>query len=91
MGWLDQRAWGTTMALAALNTTAPPHPLLARAEAELAQLRPRRPTPGREPALRAVVAADWGKPRALLGGAATATFDGAGTIGAGRYCHFDRK
>ena len=61
MGWLDQRAWGTTMALKALNSTIPPHPLLASAEAELADLQPKRPVVSAEPSLKMVPTADWAK------------------------------
>lgn len=62
VGWLDQRAWGTTMALKALNSTTPPHPLLALAEAELAKLQPKLPMVSVETSLQLVPAGDWAKP-----------------------------
>lgn len=62
MGWLDQRAWGISIALRALNSTTPPHPLLASAEAELAKLQPKLPMVSAEPSLKIVANADWSKP-----------------------------
>ena len=90
VGWLDQRAWGTTMALNALNTTAPPHPLLAMAEAALAPLSARAPIPAEDASLKPVPKQAWAEPVKVLGrcGAlphrrcwdATLTFDDAGAV-----------
>ena len=80
VGWLDQRAWGTTMALNALNTTEPPHPLLAMAEAALAPLSARAPIPAEDASLKPVPKPAWAQPVKVLGGAATLTFDDAGAV-----------
>ena len=80
VGWLDQRAWGTTMELAALKQSVPPHPLLQRCEEELAALHPAVPAPAGDSALAAVPAEDWTQSISMLAGAATATFDAAGAM-----------
>ena len=80
VGWLDQRAWGTTMALKALNQTTPPHPLLVTAQVELAKLQAKRPVPSASSSLKPVGSADWAKPVTMIGGSATVSFSDAGAI-----------
>lgn len=77
VGWLDQRSWGTTLALEALNQSKAPHPLLALATAELEALTPRRPN---HEGLQSVPEEHWSKTLTVCAGSATVAFDGSGAI-----------
>ena len=79
VGWLDQRAWSVSLALRALNQTAPPHPLLPMATAELAALTPHHPGSAAA-AMTAVPRSGWLTPLTVCAGGATVAFDISGAI-----------
>lgn len=83
VGWLDQRAWGTTLAVEALHreSTLPQHPLLALATAELEALIPQRPQPADgQHGMQVVPKDQWDNALVVCDGAADVAFDGSGAI-----------
>jgi hypothetical protein len=73
ISWLDQRAWGVEMALAALPES---HPLLAIAQRELQALVPVQPHPLTE-GLVLVEEGHWAVPLSVAGGIGMVSFDSA--------------